>query len=51
MTPQAVRENIDFTVDYSEDLPNIYGYGNQAIIEKCYKTGGCKAVDFRLAIV
>ncbi len=24
LTPRAVRENIDFTVDYPEDMPNIY---------------------------
>lgn len=29
LTPRAVRENIDFTVDYPEDLPNIYGDGNR----------------------
>ena len=24
LTPRAVRENIDFTVDYPENIPNIY---------------------------
>ncbi len=29
LTPRAVRENIDFTVDYPEDLPNIYADVNR----------------------
>ncbi len=29
LTPRAVRENIEFTVGYPEDLPHIYGDGNR----------------------
>lgn len=29
LTPRAVRENIDFTVDYPENMPNIYSDANR----------------------